>query len=69
MANKIDQLKIGTTSYDIDLPPDATPSIASLTVGSGASHAGVKVGNTYINAINGDLVLQNNSAVRFGGDS
>ena len=32
MADKIDSLKIGSTSYDIDLPPDATPSIASLTV-------------------------------------
>lgn len=32
MADKIDQLKIGNTSYDIDLPPDATPSIAGLTV-------------------------------------
>jgi hypothetical protein len=32
MADKIDQLKVGNTSYDIDLPPDATPSIKSLTV-------------------------------------
>ena len=31
MADKIDQLTIGNNSYDIDLPPDATPSIASLT--------------------------------------
>ena len=30
MADKIDQLKIGSTTYDIDLPKDATPSIASL---------------------------------------
>lgn len=35
MADKIDSLKIGSISYDIDLPPDATPSIASLTT-SGA---------------------------------
>ena len=34
MATKIDQLKIGTTAYDIDLPPDATPSILSLTAAS-----------------------------------
>ncbi len=32
MATKIDQIKIGTNAYDIDLPPDAAPSIASLTV-------------------------------------
>lgn len=30
MADKIDQLKIGDTSYDIDLPIDATPVVASL---------------------------------------
>ena len=30
MADKIDQLKIGTTSYDIDLPPNATPDISSV---------------------------------------
>lgn len=35
MADKIDQLKIGTTSYDIDLPPDAEPTIAGLTVDNG----------------------------------
>ena len=32
MADKIDQIKIGSTSYDIDLPPDATPSINSITL-------------------------------------
>ena len=32
MADKIDQIKIGSTSYDIDLPPDATPSIDSITL-------------------------------------
>ena len=30
--DKIDSLKIGSTTYDIDLPPDATPSINYLTV-------------------------------------
>lgn len=40
-----------------------------LTTTSGGSHKGIKVGNTYINAINGDLIFQNNSAIRFGGDS
>jgi hypothetical protein len=34
MATKIDQIKIGTNAYDIDLPPDAAPSIVSLTVAS-----------------------------------
>ena len=31
MADKIDQLTINGTSYDIDLPPDATPTISSVT--------------------------------------
>ena len=30
MADKIDQLKIGSTSYDIDLPPDAEPDIVGI---------------------------------------
>ena len=40
MADKIDSLKIGSTSYDIDLPPDATPSIASLTTSGNVSIGG-----------------------------
>lgn len=37
MADKIDQIKIGNTSYDIDLPPDATPTVASITVSGNIS--------------------------------
>lgn len=40
-----------------------------LTVANGASHYGIKIGDTYINAINGDIIFQNNSAIRFGSDS
>ena len=40
-----------------------------LTTTSGNNHKGIKVGNTYINAINGDLIFQNNGTIRFGGDS
>ena len=40
-----------------------------LVTTQGSSHSGIKVGNTYINAINGDLIFQNNRAIRFGGDS
>ncbi len=46
--NKIDQLKIGSTSYDIDLPPDATPSIASLTVSGAISEGGTSLVNKYL---------------------
>ena len=48
MADKIDQLKIGNTSYDIDLPPDATPSIASLTVSGAISEGGTSLVNKYL---------------------
>lgn len=38
MANsKISQLKVGETTYDITLPSDATPTIATLSV-SGSSN-------------------------------
>ena len=40
MANdKIDSLKINSTTYDIDLPADASPSIASLAVTGNVSAA------------------------------
>ena len=37
-----------------------------LTVASGSTHYGIKVGDSYINAINGSLIIQNNTAIRFG---
>ena len=40
-----------------------------LTTAYGSSHNGIKIGNTYINAIDGNLIFQNNNAIRFGGDS
>lgn len=40
-----------------------------LTVANGVSHYGIKVGNTYINAIDGDVIFQNNNAIRFGSDN
>lgn len=40
-----------------------------ITTTSGSSHSGIKVGDTYINAIGGELIFQNNTAIRFGGDS
>lgn len=35
----------------------------------GATHTGIKLGNTYLTAINGDTILQNNNAIRFGTDA
>ena len=43
MADKIDQI----AGYDIDLPPDATPSIASLTVSGNITEAGSTLGGKY----------------------
>lgn len=55
-----------STAY---LPLSGGTMTGLLTTTSGGSHKGIKVGNTYINAINGDLIFQNNTAIRFGGDS
>ena len=38
--DKIDSLKIGSTTYDIDLPADATPSVSSLTTSGNATIGG-----------------------------
>ena len=40
-----------------------------IEVHTSASHSGIKLGNNYITAINGELIFQNNTAIRFGGDS
>ena len=40
-----------------------------LTTKVAASHTGIKLGNTYLTAINGDTILQNNNAIRFGTDA
>lgn len=40
-----------------------------LTAKVGATHTGIKLGNTYLTAINGDTILQNNNAIRFGTDA
>lgn len=79
---KLQYKKIGDTNWSdlVTFGSNATNSTAYLplaggtmtgllTTTSGNNHKGIKVGNTYINAINGDLIFQNNSAIRFGGDS
>lgn len=52
-------LYVNGTSYYYD----------TMEARTGASHLGLKLGSTYLNAINGDVIFQNNSAIRFGGDS
>lgn len=70
-----------TNYYWANVPISATSNAATsptfanatttglLTVSTGGNHCGIKAGSTYINSINGDLIFQNNSAIRFGGDS
>lgn len=64
-------LGLGSNAYTSTayLPLAGGTMTGVLTTTSGSSYRGIKVGNTYINAINGDLIFQNNSAIRFGGDS
>lgn len=40
-----------------------------LTAKTSASHSGVKLGDTYLTAISGNVIFQNNSTIRFGADS
>ena len=53
---------------DVYLPLAGGTMTGLITTTSGANHRGLKVGDTYINAINGNLILQNNASIRFGGD-
>ena len=61
---------ISATSNSSTSPTFANAKTTGLlTVSTGGSHCGIKVGNNYINAINGELIIQNNTAIRFGDDS
>ena len=55
-----------THSY---LPLSGGTLTGLLTTSKGSSHSGIKLGNTYLTAIDGNLIFQNNGAIRFGGDS
>ena len=52
-------LYVNGTSYYYD----------TMEARTSASHLGLKLGNTYLNAIDGNIIFQNNTAIRFGGDS
>jgi hypothetical protein len=54
LANKLD--KAGGTMTGL------------LTTTKGATHTGIKLGNTYLTAIDGNVIFQNNTAIRFGTD-
>lgn len=40
-----------------------------LTAKVAASHTGIKLGNTYLTAIDGNVIFQNNAEIRFGADA
>lgn len=50
----------------VNVTGDTMTGLLAAKVGS--SHSGIKLGNTYLTAINGDAILQNNNAIRFGTD-
>lgn len=51
----------------VNVTGDTMTGLLAAKVGS--SHSGIKLGNTYLTAINGDTILQNNNAIRFGTDA
>lgn len=53
------KLYVNGTSYFTDL----------ITTSYGASHKGILIGATYVNAIGGEVIFQNNTAIRFGADN
>lgn len=59
MAEKIDQIKIGNTAYDIDLPPDATPNIDKLT------SKNLKLTNVSSDTSDKALVLDSSNEVKY----
>ena len=63
-AGTISSSSIGTNGTNITMP---TASL--ITAGNNATHRGLKIGDTYINAIGGNLIFQNNTAIRFGTDT
>lgn len=59
MADKIDQIKVGNTSYDIDLPPDAEPDIKKLT------SKNLKLTNLFSGTSDKALVLDSSNEVKY----
>ena len=60
---------LDSTNYSsYALPLSGGTLTGLLTTTYAASHTGIKIGNTYITAIDGNLILQNNNSIRFGGD-
>lgn len=51
----------------VNVTGDTMTGLLAAKVGS--SHSGIKLGNTYLTANDGNVILQNNNAIRFGTDA
>lgn len=62
---------IGQTALNNDytLYTNGTSYFSDLITTSTGSGKGIKIGSTYLTAISGDLILQSNTAIRFGDSS
>ena len=56
----------GTALSSKYLPLSGGTMTGLLTTTKGATHTGIKLGNTYLTAIDGNVIFQNNTAIRFG---
>ncbi|MDE6116931.1 MAG: hypothetical protein K2G33_05415, partial [Duncaniella sp.] len=69
-AQSITMLGVNTTNPAYNLDVNGTGRFTGLlNLSSGATHMGARVGNTYINSIDGNLIFQNVDQIRFGGDA
>lgn len=55
-----------TTDYKLTVNGVAHASLFHVNDGS---HTGIKLGSTYLSSLNGSVIFQNNTDIRFGGDS
>lgn len=61
---------VGTSSPAYKLDVSGTARIDGLlTAKTGSHHSGIKLGDAYLTAISGQVILENLTALRFGGDA
>lgn len=64
-------LGLGSNAYTSTayLPLTGGTMTGCITTKTGSSHNGIKLGDTYLTSIDGEVIFQNNTSIRFGGDS
>jgi hypothetical protein len=61
------RVTIGRVYADYTFDLNGTMGISGLlTASTGSTHLGIKLGSSYLNSLNKDIILQNNTALRFG---